>query len=587
MLRLIGKFFLWLFAFLGACVFLMIIGIAIVGFSWERQSKIELPQHMILQFDLADGFVESESQTTIWQKFLKNENLPLRPALDAIRAAATDADVDAIVMRVDTHNLGPAQAGELRDAILDFRASGKKAYAFADTFGLEGTGSSSYYIASAFDEIWMQPSGDWGFAGISLEVPFVRGFLDKIGVKPAFGAREEYKDAMNFLSEKSFTAPEREALTSLGESLLNQRLQAISDARGIDLATLRGYMNEAPLFSGRALSYDLIDSLGYWPQLRDLIMKHSRKDAEWVHLADYATTIYPEKGAEIAVIYGVGEVMRGHEEGAGRFGARNHFYADDTVAALREAEKDSHIKAILLRIDSPGGSYVASDTIWQAVMEARAKKPVIALMGNVAASGGYFAAAAANRIVAAPSTITGSVGVIAGKIVADELLDKLGVNVGRIQIGDNADMWSPTHDFTPAGRKKLEEFLDHIYFDFLQKVAYSRHMPLDQVRAAAKGRAWTGEQALKTGLIDTLGGWEEAKDELRMALNLAEGAPLNFEVFPQHKASFQDLFGLMTEFSAESKFDFGPLQKVMAVVESYSAASRGEAQFISPTIVVK
>ena len=551
-MKKIKSILFWFFAVVGFIVVSLIgTGIYFATTGYESQYYHQLPGRMIITFDVADGVGENEGSARLID-FWNGNSISTRKAVLAIRAAAGDDRVDAIAMRVDNVPIGLAKIQELREAIMDFRASGKKAYAYADTFGIEGSADNAYYLAAAFDEIWMQPSGDWGVVGISMQMPFLRGLLDKIGVQPIFAAREEYKSAMSFLTEYQMTAADKSAMQQLADDVFGQKISAIAKDRGIDPEKIRQMVDESPISSGQALAANVIDTAGYATQLLQKLNNKYGKDAELVHLADYAATITPEKSdPRVAVIYAVGEVQRGSHENSGSHGLDDTFYADDVAWALRQAAEDKDIKAIVIRIDSPGGSYIASDTVWDAVMNAKKSgKPVIAVMGDVAASGGYFVAMAADKIYAMPATLTGSIGVIAGKVSVDELAKKLGVTFDGVKVGNNADMWAFTQDFSPSGRKKLEEFLDRSYADFLQKAAMGRGMTVEQMRAAAKGRVWTGQQAKELGLIDGIGGWVEAESDLRKRLGLSPAQEIAFEPYPKPKPAFEELVDKLSRYSA-------------------------------------
>lgn len=584
MLKALRKGFFWLCAGIGFFFLFLAVAGTLIAFMVDEEKRLHLPKQMVLQLDLEDGLIESESNYSLIQLW-REQNLSLRQAVDSIRAAASDKRVNALLVRANGA-VGLSTAQELRQAVLDFRKSGKKAYAFGDSFGVEGAGGNAYYLSAAFDEIWMQPSGDWGFTGILIEVPFVRGLLDKIGVAPNFSAREEYKTVMNFMTEKKFTKAERESYESLAQNIHNQRLRTIAVNRNIELTTLDAYVDEAPLTSGMALARNLVDTLGYWPQLRDKLREAFGEDMRFVALYDYGMESYaPASKHRVALIYGVGEIIPGKETHGSSFDSGMRFYADDVAYALRDAALDDDIDAILLRINSPGGSYVASDTVWQAVMAAKDKKPVIAFMGDVAASGGYFVAMAADKIIAQPGTITGSIGVAAGKPSFGGLLQKLDVTVDRVQIGKNADMWSLTDNFTPAGRQKLEEFLDISYADFVRKMADARGFSQEEARTVAKGRVWTGEEAFARKLVDRLGGWPEAYEEVRAAIGAEANAPLEFIPFPEPRPPIEDLIEILTGYSVAAKS--APFLSSLLKAQSYLPfTSESGTSFQAPRLII-
>jgi protease-4 len=516
---------------------LAVIGGAVVGlFVVGTGTRLALRGHVaagtVVELDLERPLAEYAPSDPL-ASLLHSRRTMLRDVLEGLARARDDDRVGALVARIGQAPGGVAQIQELRDAVTDFRASGKRAVAFAETFGEFGPGNGAYYLASAFGEIYLQPSGDVSITGLLAEVPFVRGTLDKLGVTPRFGARAEYKNAVNTFTERRFTEPHREAMTRLVDSQFGQMVRGIAAARGLGEEAVRALVDRAPLSAQDALEAKLVDGLAYRDEVAEKLGDGDRKPAR-LPLAQYLARAgrSDAKGTVVALIHGIGTVHRGRsriDPLSGDVGMGS----DTVAAAFRAAADDGRVRAILFRVDSPGGSYVASDTIWREVSHARAAgKPVVVSMGNVAASGGYFVAIPADRIVAQPGTITGSIGVFAGKMLTSGFWDKLGVTFDDVQVGRNATMWSALHDYTAAERVRFDGALDRIYDDFTTKVAAGRRLPLEQVRRVAKGRVWTGEDALGQGLVDALGGYPEALRQVRGVLGLAADAPLDLETFP-------------------------------------------------------
>jgi protease-4 len=431
-----------------------------------------------------------------------------------------------------------AQVQEVRDAIFAFRATGKPAIAYTETFGEAGPGNASYYLATAFDAIYLQPSGDVGLTGLIYEQPFVRGTLDKLGIIPRIDGRKEYKSYRYMFTERKYILPHREAVTRVMESQFGQIVTGISAARKLTEEQVRSLVNTGPFLGQQALDAKLIDGLAYRDGAYETIKRKAGAKAEFLSLSEYrrrAGSPY-NKGATIALVYGVGGITRGksgYEPATGEI-----IMGSDTVAsAIREAVEDKDVKAILFRIDSPGGSYVASDTIWREIINAKkAGKPVVASMGGTAASGGYFIAMAADKIVAQPGTITGSIGVFGGKMITTGFWNKLGVTWDEVHTSKNANAWTQTSDFTPAQRARFSQWLDRVYDDFTAKVSTSRKLSKEDVEKIAKGRIWTGEEAKKLGLVDELGGFPTAVRLVRTAARLPENAPIRLKVFPARKS---------------------------------------------------
>jgi len=554
-----------------------VVGLVVVGTGARWVLRDHVPAGTVVELDLERPLAEYAPSDPLGS-LLHSRQTMLRDVLDGLAKAKNDDRVGAVLVRIGQAPAGLAQIQELRDAVLDFRTGGKRAVAFAESFGEFGPGNGAYYLATAFGEIYLQPSGDVGLTGILAEVPFVRGTLDKLGITPRFGARAEYKNAVNTFTEKKLTEPHREAMTRLVESQFGQMVHGIAAARGLDEQAVRALVDRAPLSSREALDAKLIDGLAYRDEVVDKLASGARKP-ERMPLARYvARAGRPHTTGEVvALIHGVGAVSRGRsriDPLSGDVGMGS----DTVAAAFRAAADDDRVRAILFRIDSPGGSYVASDTIWRAVSRARtAGKPIIVSMGNVAASGGYFVAIPADKIVAQPGTITGSIGVFGGKMLTGGFWDKVGVTFDDVQVGRNATMWSSLHDYTAAERARFDGALDRIYDDFTSKVAAGRGMQLDEVRRVAKGRVWTGEDARTHGLVDALGGYPEALRQVRATLGLAPDAPLDLETFPASRGLLANLLQRAVapdDESAGEETDVGVLGAGLDAVGSATRALR-------------
>jgi protease-4 len=479
---------------------------------------------------------------------LFGERPGLRDVLDALTRASEDRRVAGLIARVGAAPLGMAQVQELRDAVHRFRERKKFAVAFAETFGEFGPGGNAYYLATAFDEIWLQPSGDVGLTGVLAEAFFLRGTLDKLGITPRLDHRYEYKNAMNIFTERKFTPAHREATGRVVKSFASQMIRGIAEGRRLSEQQVRALVDRGPLLGPEAVESKLADAVAYREQVYDKVKQRAGKGAKVIPLMQYLQRAgRPHtRGQTIALIYGVGGVQRGKSGFDPVFGEL--VMGSETVAAaFREAVKDKEVKAILFRIDSPGGSYVASDTIWQETVRARkAGKPVIASMGNVAGSGGYFVAMAADKIVAQPGTITGSIGVLGGKMLTTGFWQKLGITWDQVYEGANATFWSGTSDYTPAQWARFQSWLDRIYDDFTSKVAEGRRLPKQRVLEIAKGRIWTGEDAKALGLIDELGGFDTALRLAKQAAGIPEKEEVRLKLFPPRKSLLQVIMERLT-----------------------------------------
>ena len=517
--------------FIGKCLvgFLASIGLIVValgvlaGYGWQevrdwRTAETPVPERTVLTLDLAGGVAEQAATSPL--AGAADGGVPIHRAIDALDRAAGDDRVKAVAVRIGRGALAMGHAQELRDALQDFRDSGKTAWAFAETLsGGMGGGTLQTYLASAFDRVWLQPSGDVDVSGFLLESPYLADALQEIGVQPRLDQRREYKGIKDRFTAMRMPEPQRENQRQLLESWMNQVVAGIGDGRGLDSQQVRSLVEAGQFSAERALEAGLVDKLGYQDQMSRALRQAVGADADdrdaMVDLLAYGAQMQrerdlPDDAPQIAVITGQGAVTLGDSQGGRLFGDVQ--MGSDTIApALLEAARDDKIEAIVLRVDSPGGSYVASDTIWHAVRRARDMgTPVVVSMGNIAASGGYFVAAPADRIYAQPGTITGSIGVGSGKFVTTGLWDKLEIAFDGVQVGRNADFWSANHDFTDQQWAKLQQFLDQTYADFKQKVGSGRDLSPEQVEQAAQGQIWSGADAKARGLVDELGGLQAA-----------------------------------------------------------------------------
>ena len=473
--------------------------------------------------------------------------MALRDAVAAIHHAAEDPRVAGLIARVQLAASPVGAVQELREAIAAFSAV-KPSLAWAETY----PGTLSYYLASAFGEVWMQPSGSVGLVGFASNATFLRDALDKVGIEAQIVARGEYKSAANVFTEDGFTDAHREAVTRMLESLRGQVWQAVAESRSIDADTLDALADRAPLLRDDAVSSGLVDRIGFrdeaYARIAELIGVEDISDEEApprLYLSRYAGAArsrlappvpsIPGRRSKptIAVITLEGTIVDGR--GGPQFlpfGPSNAG-GDTIAAALREVAADDSVSAIVLRVDSPGGSVTASETIWREVKRARERgKPLVASMGAVAASGGYYVSMCADAIVANPGTITGSIGVITGKLVVRDLKDRLGVGSDTVRTNANADAWSVDELFTPEQHAHREAEADLLYSDFVERVAEGRNLTIEAVDAVARGRIWTGADALERGLVDELGGFRTAVRRAKVLGGLDEDTEVRLVSYP-------------------------------------------------------
>jgi protease-4 len=494
---------------------------------------------LILELDLTDGIPEGPATDPL-SAAMSIRKVRLPDVIAGLRRARGDDRVRALVAKVGGSRIGLARMQEIREAVADFRGSGKLAVAWAESFGEFTGGNLPYYLATAFDRIYLQPSGAVGLTGVAVEHLFLRDALARVGIGFQSAKRYEYKTAADQLTEQGFTGPAREAAERLAVSVVEQLSAAIAERRGKTPEDARALLDRGPFLADDALAEGLVDALGYRDEVYADVRKHAGQDAILQYLGRYQRAHALAQRARqlptnprdrfVAVIYASGPIKQGRSSrgpvGSGAMGS------DTVSAALRQARADDRVRAVLLRVNSPGGSAVASDTIWREVVRIRtAGKPVVVSMGDVAASGGYFISMAADVIVAQPGTLTGSIGVILGKPVFADALDRAGIATDSVAEGARATMFAPTHPFTQDEWDRINTWLDAIYRDFTQKVAQGRRMPVDRVHELARGRVWTGADAAANGLVDELGGMTAAAEIARRRAGLPATARLR--VYPR------------------------------------------------------
>ena len=480
----------------------------------------------LLELDLTEPLFAPELDDPIARFRARGRRL-LRPTLRALHDAAEDRHVVGLIAKVG--GTWPwAAMQELRLGVQAFVASGKPALAWTESFAEGSRNMAAYVLATAFDEVWLQPGGEVGLLGVGIETTFVRGALDRLGIEPQFEQRYEYKNAADVLLRTEFTEAHREALERLAESVYSDAVESIASARGLTHDRVRELIDTGPRTASEAQAAGLVDKLGYRDQAYDAMRARTGGEPEllfadrWRPRRKIAPP--PHRRGHVAVV----EVRGAITTGRSRRSPLGRQAGSDTVSAqLRAAHDNERARAVVLRIDSPGGSAVASDVIWREVCRLReAGKPVVVSMGDVAASGGYYIACPAEVIVALPSTLTGSIGVLGGKLVVDHLLDRLGLNTGTVQQGARALMYSGRRGFDEDERARFGVMIDSIYTDFVAKVAAGRKRSESEIEAVARGRVWTGRDATEAGLVDELGSLRDAVRIARERANLPEDSPV-------------------------------------------------------------
>ena len=461
---------------------------------------------LIRELDLTEGIAEGPPQDPV-SALLTIRRTRLPDLLEGLKRASTDDRVQALVVKVGGSRIGLAKIQELREAVQDFRRSGKLTVAWAETFGDFVRGNLPYYLATGFDRIYLQPSGTLGLTGVAVEQVFLHDALEKLGIDFQSAKRYEYKSAADQLTETGFTGPAREAAARLTESVAEQLIAAIAESRNKTPEQARELLQRGPFLAPQALEEGLVDGLGYRDEVYDQLHKEAGPDATLLYLQRYqrshALTDLPRRLQKnpherfVAMVYAHGAIRHGR---SGRGG--------------------------------PGGSYTASDVIWREVVRVRAAgKPVVVSMGDVAASGGYFISAPADVIVAQPGTITGSIGVILGKPVLRDMFGRAGVHTDTVAEGANATMFSSSRPFSDEEWERINVWLDAVYADFTEKVAAGRRMSAERVHELGRGRVWTGADAVANGLADETGGMSDAIAVARKRGGLPDSAPVR--VYPR------------------------------------------------------
>lgn len=541
--RGLGKFLLWSFATLGFLVFLGgLLALLVIS---QFDSTPSLPDGpVILTVDLNRGVAE-RTGTDLGLLAGNDDSIPLRPLIDALELAAIDPQVIGVALNLGGTGMDLARAQDVRNAIEGITDAGKPVYAFAPSFGLMSPGTVDYYLASVASEIWLAPYGDLNLIGLAIEAPFVGEALSELDVTVQIGQREEYKSAVETFTRTGFSGPARESQQQMLDSMLASIVDGIATGRDLTPDEVRVAIDAPPMSAEAAQVAGLIDRIDYDDAFFTALGER-HLGATLAGLDTYLGVVEPlgTPQANVAYIQALGPVTDVADD---RFDTS--VVAPNNVGlALASALEDPTIDAVVLRIDSPGGTYTGSDAIWRQVVRLReAGKPVVASMGSMAASGGYYIAMGADRIVAQPGTITGSIGIFAGKVAIDAATGNYGITWDHVTAGANAGMYSWTQAFTPAQWQAMNETLDRLYEDFVHKAAAGRRMGFDAMEQLAGGRVWSGADAQRIGLVDALGGPSEAFAEVRDLLGLPADAPLEVRVLPPVRSPLEELMDLFQD----------------------------------------
>jgi protease-4 len=559
-------------------VLTVVIGIILI-FSALRRSEPVIRDNSVLALKV-DGELPDYVPDTLSRRLFGNDDQSLTDLIEQLSKAKVDKRINGVLLEINLLGAGWGKAEELRGAIADFRTSGKPIYAYIEV----GT-NKEYYIATAAERVYVAPSGDLYINGFAADVMFFRGSLDKLGVYPDVFQIGKYKNAPDQFTRKEMTKEHHDVVDSILDDLFNRFVNTIAETRKKSPEDVRALIDNAPLSAKEALDAGLIDGTSYRDEVENELKKrlgYKDEDELRVAKAEAYRQVTPEslglnRGERIAVIYASGEIWPGRS-GTGAMGGQS-VGSDTMVKAIGDAAKDKSIKAIVIRVDSPGGVHYASDTIWHAVEVAKQKKPVVVSMGDLGASGGYYISCNANKIIAEPSTYTGSIGIFAGKPVMKGLYDWLGITNQYVLRGKNAGMFRETEKFTPEERAKFESSIKSKYYDeFVPKVARGRGRDPQYIDSIAQGRVWTGAQAKENGLIDDFGGLDKA---IEVAKNLA-GIPADKGVrrviLPHPRSFFEDIFGVVGAGEDETNTRVN-LQQQYAALAALPADARRAFQY--------
>jgi protease-4 len=520
--------------FIGAGCLLIVFGMVIFAILLRGLSTPSLPKEMVLSLRLAGPIAEVTAEDPL-AEIMGEEATSLRNLREALVRAADDDRVQGVRLRVDSIGGGFATAQEIRSLITRVGAAGKWTAAYMDTAGEFSSGNLVYYVASACDEVVVNPQGDLNLIGLSAASPFIRGTFDKLDIRPEAPGRGDYKTARFMYTQTDFTPAHREMTGWLLDSTMSQLVQDIADSRGLQSDEVRNLVDRAPFIGSESVDVGLVDRMEDWTSFVDRL-EEEHGEAKAVSVRSYLKRGGNAKGGpKIAVVTAVGMILRGASgESFNPFFGGPVMGSDTISRAFRNVRKASGIEAVVFRVDSPGGSAVASEIIRREMVRTAEEIPVVVSMSNVAGSGGYWISCGAQRIVADPGTITGSIGVTAAHLnTSDFYRNKLGITFGRMDRGVNANIYGELEDWTDGQRAVVDRMLDRIYDDFVERVSAARDMTPEEVDAIGRGRVFTGVQAWENGLVDVVGGFDEALVEAKKLADIEPDVKVQLVDYPR------------------------------------------------------
>ncbi len=478
------------------------------------------------------GEIPERSYSDPFSRIFTSEPPSMEGLLDCINKAAIDPKIKGIVLRPLGSSIGWGKIEEIRDALFQFQETGKPVYVY-----LEMAGNRDYYLSLTGDMIFGSPTGMLMINGLLGGSYFIKGTFDKIGVEADFIAHGKYKNAPDIFTRSDMSPAQREVINSILDDYFGRYVKSIGEERDLDQETVRKLINRGMYTISDAVEKGLADTVMYFNEFKDYLKKMNGRSPRFVSYGRYKKIPLSKLGVKarqtIAIIYCSGTIVSGVGDDMSDDGM---IISDGMANTIREVANDNNIKGIVLRVDSPGGSGIASDIIWQEVFEARKKKPVIVSVSDMAASGGYYISVSADSIVCEPSSIIGSIGVFAGKFSLKDLYKKLGINKVEIPRGENSDIFSEYDKFSDEQRTLIKQGIDEFYRIFVDKVAEGRVMTDEEVDAIGQGRVWTGDQAVKNGLVDKIGGIKTAINMVKKMCGIPEGQAVYVRRLPRQKS---------------------------------------------------
>ena len=572
-------------------VLVAIIGIAILA---ESLSKPNIADNSVLVLQVSGSLPDYTPDDAVAKIFGMNSADSFSSLLTQLRKAKVDNRVSAVLLNIELSGFGWGKADEIRDAINEFKTSGKPVYAY-----MEYGGNKEYYIATAADKIFLPPTGDVGIIGLQAQAQFYKGSLDKLGVEFQSVHVGKYKGANDPLVRKDMSPEQREVVNAMLDDYYNRMVSTIAEARKKSPEDVKAIIDNAPYNAVEAKQQNLIDGAIYKDEVYNELKKRlGYKDSEDLRLltASNYKDVTPESlglnnGEKIAVIFASGLITTG-KSSDGTFGGSQTIGSDTIVRAVKDAADDESVKAIVLRVDSGGGSALASDLMWHTLEYAKTKKPIVTSMGDVAASGGYYIACNSNKIVAEPSTVTGSIGVILGRPVVKGLYDWLGITNEYLTRGKNAGLLRDSEPWNEEQLKKMQSQADFFYWDnFVPKVAKGRGKSVEEIHNVAQGRVWTGIRAKENGLVDEFGGLNKAVEIAKNLANLPADKDVKRVVFPAPRPFLASIFSSDedTEATVKAKQQQALInalpedaQKVFRYASLFDQLKRGETLAMLP-----